>query len=363
MGRCACTTTPGCSRASRLPLARDPGASLEQLARALRVHPHTRRADRARAHRRAASRPGGHAAASPRACTLLRTRPDLSIKEVAAARGLQLDQRVRSLHAADVRPLAVRVPAGSPSTRRRRHRLRLPPSARHRAPAGSERQRFGRPVNNRRGHSARRPVAHSNHPPRLRDRDVPLPGVASARCIDQQEEEMSNAQGKPLAIACATALALAVPPLQAYVRAVPTGRAAGPLEHVHSRRHHPSRAFGMRRGQAVGSDGPPVALSLGADALRRQLEDDDERAVRAAAGRGHARPGSRRRFRPRSPASKTTGMGRGRGSTACRARCCGCLRPATDRRMGATDSVFAADRCADAAVAAGRSPPCRRASR
>jgi AraC-like DNA-binding protein len=67
-------------------LACDPGASLERLARNLRIHPHTvaqvireqtgTSFSAWRARRRIAD-----------ACMLLRTRPDLSIKEVAAAAG------------------------------------------------------------------------------------------------------------------------------------------------------------------------------------------------------------------------------------------------------------------------------------
>jgi AraC-like DNA-binding protein len=67
-------------------LARDPGASLACLSRGLRIHPHTLAQvirgrtgvtfSEWRARQRIAD-----------ACTLLRTRPDLSIKEVSAAAG------------------------------------------------------------------------------------------------------------------------------------------------------------------------------------------------------------------------------------------------------------------------------------
>lgn len=68
---------------------------------------------------------------------------------------------------------------------------------------------------------------------------------------------MSNAQGKPLAIACATALAFAVPPLQAYVRGID-----GP---GNTRWNTFTADVTIRRsvrdaaGQPLGSEGPPVS--------------------------------------------------------------------------------------------------------
>jgi AraC-like DNA-binding protein len=67
-------------------LARDPGASLEVLARGLRIHPHTV-AQVIREHTGMTFSDWRTRQRTTNACTLLRTRPDLSIKEVSAAAG------------------------------------------------------------------------------------------------------------------------------------------------------------------------------------------------------------------------------------------------------------------------------------
>ena len=67
-------------------LGTDHGASLEQLARALRLHPHTV-AQIVREQTGSSFSAWRARCRLAQACTLLRTRPDLSIKEVAAAAG------------------------------------------------------------------------------------------------------------------------------------------------------------------------------------------------------------------------------------------------------------------------------------
>ena len=67
-------------------LGTDLTASLEQLARALRIHPHTV-AQIVREQTGASFSAWRARCRLAQACTLLRTRPDLSIKEVAAAAG------------------------------------------------------------------------------------------------------------------------------------------------------------------------------------------------------------------------------------------------------------------------------------
>ena len=70
---------------------------------------------------------------------------------------------------------------------------------------------------------------------------------------------MSNAQGKPLAIACATALAFAVPPLQAYVRDIdgPGSKRWNTFKADVTIR----RSVRDCRGQPLGSEGPPVDIA------------------------------------------------------------------------------------------------------
>jgi AraC-like DNA-binding protein len=67
-------------------LTDDPGASLERLARGLRIHPHTA-AQVVREHTGTTFSRWRAGRRLARSCVLLRTRPDLSIKEVAAAAG------------------------------------------------------------------------------------------------------------------------------------------------------------------------------------------------------------------------------------------------------------------------------------
>ena len=67
-------------------LAGDPGASLQRLARALRIHPHTV-AQVIREHTGTTFSDWRTRQRTTDACRLLRTRPDLSIKEVSAAAG------------------------------------------------------------------------------------------------------------------------------------------------------------------------------------------------------------------------------------------------------------------------------------
>ena len=67
-------------------LAGDPGASLRRLARALRIHPHTV-AQVIREHTGTTFSDWRTRQRTTDACRLLRTRPDLSIKEVSAAAG------------------------------------------------------------------------------------------------------------------------------------------------------------------------------------------------------------------------------------------------------------------------------------
>jgi AraC-like DNA-binding protein len=67
-------------------LALDPGASLRRLARGLRIHPHTV-AQVIREHTGTTFSEWRTRQRVADACTLLRTHPDLSIKEVSAAAG------------------------------------------------------------------------------------------------------------------------------------------------------------------------------------------------------------------------------------------------------------------------------------
>jgi AraC-like DNA-binding protein len=67
-------------------LRNQPGASLKELARALRVHPHTL-AQVVRAHAGISFSAWRTRCRTADACRLLRTRPELSIKEVAACAG------------------------------------------------------------------------------------------------------------------------------------------------------------------------------------------------------------------------------------------------------------------------------------
>jgi hypothetical protein len=69
-------------------------------------------------------------------------------------------------------------------------------------------------------------MGHSIHALRLLDNALRLPGAASAQRtgsrrtpgVREEEDEMSNAKGSPMAIACATAFALAVS--ESYLRAI-----------------------------------------------------------------------------------------------------------------------------------------------
>ena len=180
-GELACTTMPGCSRG--LPLRSAPTSRRRSSSwrGRLRIHPHTV-AQIVREQTGASFSAWRARCRLAQACTLLRTRPDLSIKEVAAAAGFsstsvfdrfmrrtcgRSPSEYRLVQPLDPSPLVI----GSACLARLfANPLRCPSSAQSSTfwPTG---QRL-------RGRTAKAAVAHSNQSPRHRDRDVPLPGVS-----------------------------------------------------------------------------------------------------------------------------------------------------------------------------------------
>ena len=274
MPRDACTTTRVSFDRLLQACTSDPAASLRSLSRRLGVHPHTLTQvvrertgtqllglARASAHRR-------------RACHLLRTRPDLSIKEVAAAVGFNTTsvfdrflRRACGRSPSECRSLAPAASGGScadrPGADRRapdRHRRRSTFSTRASTIEGIQPSAADATLES---------FAASSRPRR------PAPRRDLGAAHQAAGGTMSNAQGKPMAIACAMALAIAVPSIEADVRAAAAGP-AGSLESVQRRRDRSVAAVRRRRAASRRRTArPPTTLPMGADAVAAALEDHD----------------------------------------------------------------------------------------